>query len=320
MRTLEYLGDPSLAPIYRPIILAALAVAIICGSLSVFVVLKRLVFMGQGISHAAFGGVGVAFLLGVTGSGFAGGFGEELALFLIVLGFCVLAGMAIARLSARQADRPDSAIGIVLVGSMALGFVFLRLAAERAAARGLPPPPSVEGVLFGSFASVGRHDAALAWVAAAGVVGAMVALRRRLLFWAFDEPAALAFGVRTSLLRTVVMLLLALAIVITLRLAGVILATALLVMPGVTALRMSSRLAPVLALSMGVSLAGVLGGLVVSFEADLQPGPSVVLVLIVLLALAALAERLRAASRRGGIESTRDAAGSAAGASEGSRT
>ena len=69
MRTIEYLTKPELMGIYWPIVLAGLAIAVTCATLSVVVVLKRLVFIGQGVSHSAFGGVGVAYVLGITGVG-----------------------------------------------------------------------------------------------------------------------------------------------------------------------------------------------------------------------------------------------------------
>jgi zinc transport system permease protein len=80
------------------------------------------------------------------------------------------------------------------------------------------------------------------------------------------------------LARTLLLVLLALAIVVTMRLAGVVLATALLVLPGATALRCSARLWPVVGLAVAAGLAGAVGGIVASFELDWPPGPSIVLV------------------------------------------
>ena len=105
-----------------------------------------------------------------------------------------------------------------------------------------------------------------------------------MLFWALDEASAEAFGVNTQRIKMVLLILNALAIVTVMRLAGVVLATALLVLPGATALRLSDRLWGVLAWSLAVAITGVLAGLSLSFEADLSPGPSVVLVLVALYA------------------------------------
>lgn len=293
MRTFEYLLNPDLAGLYWPGVLTGIAVALMAAVLSVLVVLKRLSFIGQGISHAAFGGMGVAAVLGVTGVGAAGG-GAGVWQFAIVLGFCIAAAVGIAGLSDRRSTGADTAIGIVLVGSMALGALLMHVAAQRGGARG----PGWESVLFGSIMLVGPGDVAVAWGVAAAVLGVVWWLRRPLFFWAFDEPAAPAFGVRGGAMRLVLMILLCLAIVTSMKLAGVVLATAILVLPGATALVLSERLVGVIWISIGVGLAGVLGGLGASFEMDLPPGPSIVAALSVLFALAKVAEAGR--GRRSG--------------------
>ena len=281
MRLLEYLIDPTLRGLALPALIAAMGVAVLNAPLSVAVVLKRLAFIGQGVSHAAFGGVGVALVLGLFAGGSAGPLGM-----LVVAAFCVLAALGIAWLSERRGGRADTAIGIVLAVAMALGFVLHRIAAERAASAGLPAPPGLEAVLFGSVLGVGYADAALAWIVAIGSVLLLIHERRRLVFWAFDDRGARAFGVSGKREQSLLLVLVALSIVVSVTLAGVVLATALLVIPGATALRLSKRLWPVLVWSLVVAVLGTLGGLILAFELDLQPGPAIVGVLAALYALA----------------------------------
>ncbi len=289
MRTIEYLTSPELAGLYWPGVVTGMIVGVLGGLLSVLVVLKRLAFIGQGVSHAAFGGVGLAYLLGVTGATRAGA-GTLLA---IVLGFSVAAALGIAWLSSRRGTRTDTAIGIVLALSMALGFVLLREAGVRAAAAGRAAPPDIESVLFGSIVSVGWGDALVGGAGLLVVGLTMFWLRRPMLFWAFDEEACEAFGAPGARMKLVLLVLLALAVVVTVKLAGVVLATALFVLPGAIALRLSDRLATVVGVSVGAGLVGVLGGLVLSFELNRQGGPMIVLVLIALYALSALAGLVR---------------------------
>lgn len=281
MKTWLYLSDPAFAALYWPSFATGLAIALMGAVLSVFVVLKRLSFIGQGISHAAFGGIGIAAVLGLAGWGQLG----------VVTAFCLLCGWWIARLSDRRILSADTAIGIVLVGAMTLGAVLLHIASRgqtRAAA------PAWESVLFGSVLAVGPSEAVFAWLVAAGVLGTLAWFRRPLLFWAFDESAAAAFGVPTGRMRILLMVLLTVAIVASMKLAGVILATALLVLPGAAALQLSERLRTVFALALGAAVIGLLGGLVLSFEMDWPPGPSIVAVLVVVFA-AARAARVRLA-------------------------
>ena len=289
MNTWNYLTNPAYAGMFWPEVIVGLAVAVMCSLLSVLVVLKRLSFIGQGISHAAFGGVGIAAILGFTGAGIAGTATGGLAYLAIVTLFCLGAAAIIARLSDRRTTSADTAIGIVLVSSMMLGAILLHESFARAGATGRAPPPSWESILFGSIGGVAWPDAASAWAIATLVIAALWWSRRPLLFWAFDEPAAPAFGIPSRSMRFLLMLLLTLAIVASMKLAGVVLATALLVLPGAAALHLSDRLARVLILSTTIATFGVAGGLILSFEANWPGGPSIVAVLTVLYLAARLA-------------------------------
>jgi zinc transport system permease protein len=271
VRTVEYLTDPSLAPLFWPAVVVGLEVALLGAALSVFVVLKRMSFVGQGISHAAFGGVGLAAALGLAAAPGQPG----LAQLAIVVGFCLLSAGAISVLSEARGVRADAAIGIVLVASMALGAVLLH-AAQRAGRQTLP---SWEGVLFGNLLVVRWADALLGAVVLAGVLASLWTARRRLLFWAFDEQAAPAFAVGRRAPMVLLTILLTFTIISAMKLAGVLLATALLVLPGAAALQLSARLARVFLLAGVLAILGMVAGMVIAFETDWPAGPTVVLVL-----------------------------------------
>lgn len=284
MNTITYLTDPELRSLYWPSVITGLALAAMCSALSVVVVLKRLAFVGQGISHAAFGGIGVAAMVAsLAGVAMGQSAGVTLAQYAIIFAFCAAAAIFVGVVSRRGGVEADTAIGIVLVASMAAGSILVFAARSTI---------KWESFLFGTILNVGWLDAAVAWMMAAVVTGALVAMRRPLVFWAFDENAAKAWGVRTTWVQVAVMVMLALATVTAMKLAGVVLATALLVLPGAVALRLSRRLWRVLGMAVAASMVGVIGGVVVSFEQDWPPGASIVLVLTALFALAAAYERL----------------------------
>src|SRR6185436_17351355 len=120
------------ASLYWPGVIAGLAMALMCSVLSVLVVLKRLAFIGQGISHAAFGGIGLAAVLGLTAAVGKAAPMHGVPQFAIVLVFCLGAALLIGLISQRgngeAGTHADTAIGIVLVGSMALGAILLKAA------------------------------------------------------------------------------------------------------------------------------------------------------------------------------------------------
>ena len=289
LKTLEYLSFD----FARQGLVTALAVATASAALSYFVVIRRLSFVAQGVSHAAFGGLGIAAILGLS----------ALAGDAVVFAFCVASALAIGVLAASRTTREDAAIGIVLVAAMAAGILLLSLRQSllrfdwyRDWLGPAAGPVSWEAVLFGSIQTAGPAGVVASVAAAAVVVGLLAWHRRALIFYTFDELAAEAAGIPTARMRALLMVLLALVIVVGMRLVGVVLISALLVLPGATALHLTRRLAPAFALSWAAAVMGVLGGLVFSFEFDalrLPSGPCIVLVLVLEFALAALASRTR---------------------------
>lgn len=293
MRTIEFLRDPAVASIYAHALLAALPVMLACGVLSVLVVVKRLGFVGQGVSHSAFGGIGIAALLAALGVLPTGDL-EGVAQLAVVLVFCIASALGMAAVSDRRTVPVDTAIGLFLVASMALGAVLVQASrgiAERAGRTGMVQ--SWESILFGSITAAGPADIALGCIIGAVVVGGAWWFRRPMMFWCFDEDSALAFGVPAGRMKVLLLVLLALTVVTAMKLAGVILATAMLVLPGATALKITDRLWPALGWSCGCGLVSLIAGLVLSIETDWQAGPSVVLVMVALFAGAMIVGKLR---------------------------
>ncbi|MCG3121975.1 MAG: Manganese transport system membrane protein MntB [Phycisphaerales bacterium] len=277
MKTIEYLSNPVMFNLLMPGIVTGLFMAVMCAALSVLVVLKKLSFIGQGISHAAFGGMGIAAVLGLTGMGAA-----ALGQFGVVVAFCLASALIIAWLSGRGSTSADTAIGIVLVASMCLGGILLHISMSRATGS---PGTAWESVLFGSILERSATEAWLALLAAAVVLGAAWWCRRPLLFWAFDEAAAPAFGVSGPRMRNLLLVLLCLAIVTAMKVSGVVLPTAMLVLPAASALSVSDRLWPVFAISQAAALTGVVVGIVASLELGWPPGPCVVATLTLLFVI-----------------------------------
>lgn len=278
MKIVEWLSGPD-RELIMPAIVAATAIALQAGALSVLVVLKRLAFIGQGVSHAAFGGVGLAAVLGLT----AGGALTSLGYFGFIGAFCIATAIGIAWVSDRRGLREDTVIGIFLVGTMAMGYLLLH--AHQKMTLGRSGAPQIESWLFGSMMGVGREDAMAAVISAAAIIAALWLGRRPMLFWAFDETAAQSAGVRVGAMKVLLMSLLAVSIVVSMKLAGAVLATALPVLPGAIALRLSQRYTTVMTIAVVAAVVGVLGGFWAAIEFDAPVGPCLVGALVVLFVL-----------------------------------
>lgn len=267
-------------------LLAGIAITVATSLLSVLVTLKRLAFIGQGITHAGFGGVGLAAFLGLAGAPHD----------LVVFAFCVVTAISIGWLSRNRRLQVDTAIGIVLVAAMALGILLaeLRLPMRQfdwyrewfatAAA-----PMNWEAILFGNILYVTKSDAWFAIAVSAALLLVLAVLLKEIVFYAFDEPVSAVFGVPAGIIHYGVLVALALLIVLGMKLAGLILVNALLVIPGATATLLSRRMSVVLLVSLIVGQIGMIGGYLLSFEVlggQLPTGPFIVLVLSVQFAAA----------------------------------
>ena len=231
---------------------AALLVGVVCGALGFFVVLRRLAFIGVGISHSAIGGVAIGVVAGVS------------PLFTAAV-FAVAVALGIAAVGRRGVLSEDAVIGVFFSGSMALGVVLFSLQ------RGFQQD------LFGDVLAItGRELVALA----AGTAAVLLALAlgfRSLFFMAFDEEIAQAYGQPVGALNTGLLVLLAVTIVIGVRLVGAILVEALLVIPAASAALWTRGWRAQLALAIGLGAASGLVGLAVAYRLDLAAGASVVL-------------------------------------------
>lgn len=276
---------------YQQALLGGLGVALMCSVLSVFVVLRRMAFIGQGISHAAFGGFGAA----VLAQALLPAMESALARDMIVACFCVATALVIGCLSRRGKLSEDTAIGIAMVAAMAIGVLLMDL---RATWKGGYIPP-LHAVLFGDIMFVTTREIWTVWIMAVLIAAAVAAVFKELVFFAFDEEAARAFGVRTDLLYYGLLVCLGLAVVAAMKSVGVILAGALLVLPGASARLWSIRVGRVAIISAVVGMGGLTVGFVLSLGLkSFSAGPLIVLTLIAILAFSYVFRAIRLTLRR----------------------
>mgnify|MGYP000371156144 FL=1 len=256
------------------LIIATLAGAL-CGLIGVFVVLRGMSYIGHGLSHAVFGGAALASVLNLNyflGAGFWG----------------LASGLMIGRVSRKRIIGADAAIGVITTASFAMG---LALQARFGQAK-----RSIDAVLFGNVLGVFTSD--ILAVAGVGILSVIViiGLYRKLLFATFDPEVAGVSGVSVPAMEAVLMVLLSATILVTVRVIGVLLISALLVLPAVTARLMTNSFGRMLWLSpvLGAIFGGV--GMYISWYADIPSGAVIILAgtLVFIAAYSAVGVRRRA--------------------------
>lgn len=250
--------------------IAGTATALFTGVISAFVVLRRISFLGSGISHAAFGGVAIGFLSGVN----------PLATALI---YCIAVAFAIEIISTRGRLAEDAAIGIFFSGSMAMGVVLISLSKSYTV--------DLFGYLFGSILAIGPQEMYMAVAMVAAGMTVFVLIVRDLLFITFNEELAIINGIPVRLIKAVFLLAMSVAIVIGIKIVGIVLISALLVIPGATAKLLTQRFYWMLVISSLVAVTATILGLIVSYVYDLASGGTIVLTLAAFFGIAFIMRR-----------------------------
>jgi zinc transport system permease protein len=236
----------------------------VCAALGVFVVHRGLSFIGDGLSHACFGGLALGLMLG---------FGTD-QLSFVAIPFTVLVGLAIMNVVRRRSLSGDVATGVLAAVSFALGVLLLGL---RRADRG--PIVNVETLLFGSILAVSEKDlwiiVALAIFTAAVLVGGW----GKFAYATFDPDLAALSGVPVRLLDYLLMGLASVVIVVAVKTVGVALVSSFVILPAATARLLGRTLAriTVIAVALGVSSAAL--GLYASYHLDVASGATIILTL-----------------------------------------
>ncbi|HSM59860.1 MAG TPA: metal ABC transporter permease [Longimicrobiales bacterium] len=238
-------------------LLTGTLLGVTCAVLSFFVVLRRMAFVGIGLSHAALGGVALGVVLGAPP-------------LLAAAVFTTFVAWVVGWIRGRSEVSEDTAIGVFFPASMALGVVLISLSPAYR--------QDLMGYLFGNILSVRPGEVlplALISLVGLGLVGWFF---KELLYLGVDEEAAQAAGIPADRLHYLLLTLLAVTIVAALRLVGIVLVSAFLVIPAATGQAIARSLGGMLAIAIGSAVASVLGGLWLSWMWDLPSGAAIVLV------------------------------------------
>ena len=247
---------------------ACLLSGLCCGIVGTYVVCRRMVFLSGGITHASFGGLGIAFWCGINP----------------ILGatcFAVLSALGIEWAGRRGRIREDSAIGIIWSVGMAVGALFMSLRPGYTSG-------DLSNYLFGSIITVTASDVtALAVLTAIIVLGALLWLRP-VIYTAFDRDYAASQGVPTQWISYSMSALVALSIVLSIRIMGIVLLLSLLTLPVAIVNTFTKDYRRLALFAPAVAMAGNIAGLVASYEFEVPPGAAIIFTLALALGAARL--------------------------------
>jgi manganese/iron transport system permease protein len=257
MDIIGVLADPLAYGFMLRGLVAAVLIGIVCAVMGTFVVLKGLAFIGDAVSHAAFPGLVIAFILG-------------LPLYLGGAVASVGTALAIGYVSRRGRLRFDTTVGVLFAGTFALGIVLFSTIKNYVA--------DLLGYLLGNVLGIGIGDLIQVAILGAVVLAIVIAIRKELLYATFDPLGAAAAGLPVAFLEYLLLALLGVTIVVSIQAVGIVMVVAMLVTPAATAQLVVVRFERLMILAAILATAASVVGLYLSFYLNLASGASIVLI------------------------------------------
>jgi zinc transport system permease protein len=238
-------------------LIAGMAVAITTSIIGLFLVLRRNSLFGDALSHVAFGGIAVGLVANVYP-------------LWIGMAFSVLGALGITKL--RQSTRipADATVAVLLAGGLALGLLLSSYIGFK----------DIFSYLFGSILVVSINDTLAILAMAGSVLTLVIMLYRQLMYVTFDEEQAKVSGLQIAKLSYLFAVLASVTVIVSMQLVGILLVSALIVIPNITALLLGKGFKKTALISVGISISSVVTGIAISYAANSPPSATIVLVLI----------------------------------------
>jgi len=253
-------------------LIAGSCIAVLCSTLGVFLVLRRLSLIGDGLAHVTFGSVALGLLL-------------KSYPFYVAVPVVMLSSLGILKLMEKARLYGDAAIGVVSSLGVAGGVLLASVAGGFNV--------DLFSYLFGSILSISKAEVVVSAVLSLCLLAVILLLYQELFSITFDEEAARTSGVKTTLVNRILVLLTALTVVLATKMVGVMLVSALLILPPVTALQMARGFRAMMVYSSCAGLLSVVLGIFISFAADLPTGAVIVLLNFLFFIATFFAKRFR---------------------------
>ena len=265
MDPIAFLADPMAYGFMQRGLVAALLVGIVCAVMGTFVVLKGLAFIGDAVSHAAFPGLVVAYIIGAP-------------LYIGGAVAAVATALAIGLVTRRSRLRFDTSVGVLFAGTFAFGVMLF------STIKGYVT--DLLGYLLGNVLGIGVGDLIQVAILGAIVLAIVLAIRKELLFATFDPLGAAASGLPVARLEYLLLALLGVTIVVSIQAVGIIMVVSMLVTPAATAQLLVIRFGRMMAVGVALAAISAVLGLYLSFYLNLASGASIVLVETVFFVIA----------------------------------
>lgn len=256
---------------FQNALLGSLFASIACGIIGTYIVTRRLVFISGGITHASFGGIGLGLYAGISP-------------ILSAAVFSILSAFGVEWLSKRQDMREDSAIAVLWTLGMALGVMFSFMSPGFA--------PDLSAYLFGNILTITHTDILLLIILSALLIIFFTIFINPIISIAFDREFARSQGLPVVLFEYLLMMFIALTIVLSLRMVGIVLAISLLTIPQMTANLFTFKFKRIIWLSIFIGYLGCLGGLFISYRLNVPSGASIIFFSIIIYAICKLGKTL----------------------------
>lgn len=256
---------------FQNALLGSLFASIACGIIGSYVVIRRLVFISGGITHASLGGIGMGFYFGWN------------PIFSAMI-FSILSAFGIEWLSSRQGVREDSAIGSFWSLGMAIGIIFIYLKPGFA--------PNLSDYLFGNILTITRPDILYLAILSIVLIVVFLLFGRQILFAAFDSDFAKTRNLSVNLIKYAMMMGIAITIVLSIRLVGIVLLMSILTVPQMTANLFTSNFVKMILLSILIGFFGCVVGLFLSAVLDVPSGVFIIFTQIIVFLISRWIVRL----------------------------
>ena len=243
-------------------LVAGIAVGIICSFMGTFLVLRRYSLFGDGIAHVAFGGISVGLFLGV--------FPLWTAFIVSIFG-----GLGLQKLRQSTKISGDSAVAVVLVSGLAVGVILVSSSGGFSV--------DLFSFLFGSILLISNEDTIMILAISAGIIATLTILQKQFLHLTFNEEQAKLVGLRTTLLNYAFVVLASITVVTSMRLVGILLISALIVIPNITAMMFGKGFKKTVFISMSIAVISVVSGILVSYFLNVAPSGTIVVIAVGIL-------------------------------------